>query len=147
MVPSAFVAVDAFPLTSTGKTDRLALPDPEPEAERGYAEPRSVLEEMVAGIFAEVLGRERVGIHDDFFDLGGHSLLATQVVARLRVAMGAEVPLRALFEAPTVAELAERVLAAAPAAVVDDHEVDEEMEKLAAMSDEEVLRMLRETES
>jgi amino acid adenylation domain-containing protein len=147
MVPSAFVAVDAFPLTSTGKTDRLALPDPEPEAERGYAEPRSVLEEMVAGIFAEVLGRERVGIHDDFFDLGGHSLLATQVVARLRVAMGAEVPLRALFEAPTVAELAERVLAAAPAAVVDDRAVDEEMEKLAAMSDEEVLRLLRETES
>ncbi|HEX7242460.1 MAG TPA: non-ribosomal peptide synthetase, partial [Longimicrobiaceae bacterium] len=145
-VPAAFVAVDALPLTSTGKTDRLALPDPGPGEARGYTAPRGMTEELLAGIWAEVLKLERVGVHDDFFDLGGHSLLATQVVARIRAALGAEVPLRALFEAPTVAELAERVLAAAPAARVDDRELDEEMEKLASLSDEEVLRLLREME-
>ncbi len=107
MVPSAFVRLAALPLTPNGKVDRRALPDPERElAPADLAEPRTPLEEVLAGIWEDVLDLPRVGIHDGFFDLGGHSLLATQVISRLRVACGVDLPLRALFETPTVAELA-----------------------------------------
>ncbi|HSF39384.1 MAG TPA: amino acid adenylation domain-containing protein, partial [Thermoanaerobaculia bacterium] len=109
MVPTAFVPVEALPLTASGKVDRKALAASGPEARgtaaRGDAA-RTPTEELLAGIWAEVLGVERVGIHDGFFDLGGHSLLATRLVARLRGAFGVELPLRALFERPSVAELA-----------------------------------------
>ncbi|HEY3570077.1 MAG TPA: amino acid adenylation domain-containing protein, partial [Thermoanaerobaculia bacterium] len=103
MIPPAFVTLESLPLTPSGKVDRKALPAPEAgRAEAAHLEPEGPVEELVAGIWAEVLHRERVGAEESFFDLGGHSLLATQVVSRLRVALGIELPLRSLFEAPTV---------------------------------------------
>jgi amino acid adenylation domain-containing protein/FkbM family methyltransferase len=106
MVPAAVVLLEALPLTPNGKVDRQALPEPEWSAAAGYVAPRSPQEEVVCNVFAEVLGLPRAGAADNFFDLGGHSLLATQVIARVRRAFGVEVPLRALFEAPTPAGVA-----------------------------------------
>ncbi|HZO15352.1 MAG TPA: amino acid adenylation domain-containing protein, partial [Polyangiaceae bacterium] len=110
MVPSSFMRLDALPRTPSGKIDRKALPAPEVSASLEYVAPRSAAEEQIASIFSEVLGVAKVGAHDSFFELGGHSLLATQVASRLRSALGVELSLRSLFEAPTVAGLAERAL-------------------------------------
>ncbi|MEC3913413.1 amino acid adenylation domain-containing protein [Nocardia sp. CDC160] len=116
MVPSAVVRLDAMPLNASGKLDRKALPVPEFQA-REYREPATAAERTVADVFATVLRLERVGADDDFFELGGNSLNATQVVARLGAAVGARVPVRALFETPTVAELAKSLGALADSGV------------------------------
>ncbi len=107
MVPSAFVQMEEFPLTANGKINRQALP--EPEVGKGHPtriDPRNSLEEILCGIWSDVLRAEQVYVNQNFFELGGHSLLATRVVSRVRDQLGVDVPLRALFEGPTVAEFA-----------------------------------------
>ncbi len=110
MVPSAFVLLDALPLTASGKVNRRALPAPETSRSEDlgdYRAPRTPVEEIVAAIFADVLRVERASIDDNFFELGGHSLSATQVVARIRQSLHVDLPVRSLFESPTVAGLAQ----------------------------------------
>ena len=133
MVPSAFVFLEALPLTSSGKVDRNALPAPgfERQVDTRYAAPRGEVQERVVQILAEVLGVERVGVHDDFFDLGGHSLMATQVASRVRSTFGVGLPLVDFFIAPTAAGVSQRVenarwmRDAAPMEAMHDEEVGE----------------------
>jgi amino acid adenylation domain-containing protein len=109
MVPSAFVVLEAFPLTPNGKVDRRGLPAPDwsrASSDAGFVAPRNDIEQLVANIWAGILKVERVGVFDSFFDLGGHSLMATQVIARIHEVFEVELPLRTLFEAPLLAEQA-----------------------------------------
>ncbi len=115
MVPSAVVVLDAFPLNGSGKIDRAALPAPDLSAPRHGRAPETALEAKLCAVFAQVLGLETVGTDDSFFDLGGHSLLATRLVARIRGDFGSELGVRAVFESPTVASLAARLVVAGPA--------------------------------
>src|SRR5581483_6372603 len=110
-VPSLLINVEGIPLTENGKVDRKALQRLRKEESEAAIEfvPRTAAEEVVAGIWGEVLGREQVGVEENFFELGGHSLLATQMVSRVRQAFRAEVPLRWVFESPTVAGLSRRI--------------------------------------
>ena len=111
MIPSAFVVLKALPLTPNGKIDRQALPAPSIAANftDTFVGPRTPGEEILAGIWSQLLNLKKVGIHDNFFDLGGHSLLITQLLAQVRESFQVELPLRVLFEAPTVAGLAEKI--------------------------------------
>jgi len=143
MVPSAFVVLDALPLMSTGKVDRNALPAPEqarPELDQAYVAPRTAVEEVLCGVFSEVLQIDRVGVRDSFFELGGHSLLATQVASRLRIAFQVELSLRRLFQSPTVEGLA--------AAILNDQgdrrrveQIAELLLKLSTLSDEDAEKL------
>jgi amino acid adenylation domain-containing protein len=112
MVPGAVVKLERLPLTANGKVDRGALPEPESDAGGEYVGPRTHIEELVAGIWAEVLGVERVGVNDNFFELGGHSLLVARVASRVSEAFGLEMPFQIFFEKRTVADLAESIQAA-----------------------------------
>jgi hypothetical protein len=109
MLPLIFVRMESLPLTPNGKIDRRALPAPTSSLRAnagGYIAPASPLEELLADIWAQVLGLERIGVDDNFFARGGHSLLATQVVARMRNALNVDIPLPRIFETPTIAALA-----------------------------------------
>jgi amino acid adenylation domain-containing protein len=146
MLPSTFVMVDAMPLTDMGKIDRSALPAPEetrPELAQKYVAPRSALEQVLAGIFMETLKIERVGIQDNFFELGGHSLLATQVVSRIRQLLSVQLPLRKLFDDPTIGGLAEAV-AHGSGDRLRIERAAELLLQIAKMSEEEAASMLQE---
>ncbi|MEM7795316.1 MAG: amino acid adenylation domain-containing protein [Cyanobacteria bacterium P01_C01_bin.118] len=134
MIPSLFVTLAALPLTPNGKVDRQALPAPErirPELAKQFVAPRTPTEEAIAEIWTDVLGLETVGVNDNFFDLGGHSLLATQVLSRLREAFEVELPLRQLFEAHTVAAIADVVETAL-------------LEEIESMTDEEAEALINQ---
>ncbi len=112
MIPSAFVRLDAFPISPNGKLDRPALPAPgssRPELENPYVAPRNETETQLAGLWCDTLSIEGIGIHDNFFALGGHSLLAARVAARASELFGVELPIRPMFDAPTIAELAAEI--------------------------------------
>jgi amino acid adenylation domain-containing protein len=140
MVPSAFVMLESLPLTANGKLDRRALPAPGAEqSERAVEAPRNAVEEGVVAIWREVLNLPRIGLNDNFFDLGGHSLLATQVISRVCTRFQVQVPLRVLFETPTVAGLAQVIERAGPENVGDVADLLSELENL---TDEEAEQLL-----
>lgn len=140
LIPTAFVALDALPLTAHGKVDRAALPEP-PDPASDAVPPRDALERVLAGIVREALGREALGVEDNFFALGGHSLLATRVLSRVRDTLRVEVPLPAFFKAPTVAGLALAVksLDYRPG---QGEKIAAALEKLQSLSAEEKQRLL-----
>jgi amino acid adenylation domain-containing protein len=112
MIPSFFISIEALPLTPNGKIDLKALPSPNgtrPDLAQGFIEPRTEIEELVAQVWREVLKLEKIGVHDNFFELGGHSLLATRVISRIRDLFHIDMPLRTVFQAPTIAGLARAV--------------------------------------
>jgi non-ribosomal peptide synthetase component F len=140
MVPSAFVLLSSLPLTPNGKIDRAALPAPDearPGLHSNFVAPRTRVEQQLADIWASLLKVTAVGVHDNFFDLGGHSLLGTQVVSRMRKEFQMEIPLRSLFESPTVAQLAKQIEAGAHTS-----DTDRLLAELESLSDEEAEALL-----
>ena len=145
MLPSAFVFLDSMPLTPSGKLNRSGLPESKDFVTAGgaaYVAPRTPVEEMLAKIWQELLGLERVGVHDDFFELGGHSLLATRVISRIHDELPTDLPVRRLFETPTIEGLAVSVV---QASVEKEEAADAErfLAELEELSDEEAQALLR----
>jgi acyl carrier protein len=141
MLPSAFVFLKTLPLTPNGKLDRSALPAPD-ETRSGlpsnFVAPRNLVEKALTDIWANFLKVDAVGVHDNFFDLGGHSLLATQVVSRMRKEFQQEIPLRSLFESPTVAELAEKIEGA------KSSEAERLLREIEGLSEEDARQLLEQ---
>jgi acyl-coenzyme A synthetase/AMP-(fatty) acid ligase/acyl carrier protein len=146
MIPAAYVPLNELPLTANRKLDRQALPAPEPgrpQMEQAFVAPRTAAEMVMARIWSDLLNVEQVGIHDNFFELGGHSLLATQVISQVRSTFQVEIPLRRLFERPTVASLLDEVASAwGGMAIVE--EVAGTLGLIEQLSDEEASEMLAE---
>jgi acyl carrier protein len=141
------VFLDALPLTPNGKIDRRALPAPDcahREVEQGFVAPRTPIEAVLAEIWGEVLGVAQIGVDDDFFALGGHSLLATQVIARVRKIFQVEIPLRHLFEATTIAQLGQ-VIVAHETKPGQTEKIAELLQRIKRMSAVEVAEALGKT--
>jgi amino acid adenylation domain-containing protein len=158
MVPSHVVPLEKLPLTPNGKVDRRALPAPENSQttpERIKVAPRNATEVLLVDIWREILQCDQIGIHDNFFHLGGHSLLATQIVSRVARAVGVELPVRVVFEAPTIAAMAQAVEAAerqpeartvVPARLIEPSRAQSILDRLDKLSDNEVEELLLELE-
>lgn len=149
MVPSSFVILDTLPLTPNGKIDKKALPAPDGDIMRfrEYVAPRTQSEEIIANIFASVLGVQNVGIHDNFFELGGHSLLATQITSRLKQTFSVKLALPQIFETPNVAGLAEAITQL-QLQHTEDKDIAQVLAELEELSDEEAQQILdREKQS
>lgn len=149
MIPTAFIMLEAFPRTATGKVDRRALPVPDnsrPVLNTTYVAPRTPVEKDLTQIWAEVLSLDQVGIHDNFYELGGHSLLATQVISRVINTFKVELPIKSLFESPTVADMA-AVIVENMARNAGDEELALMLAELESLSDEEAQERLGDEES
>jgi acyl carrier protein len=144
MVPSTFVFLETLPLTPNGKVNRRALPAPNrrrPELQESFVAPRTPIEELLAKIWADVLKVERVGVHDKFFELGGHSLAASRVISQIIKRFQFELPLKSLFEAPTVAEMA-TLIAEHQVKELGSGEVERVLGEIESLSDEEAQRVM-----
>ena len=138
MVPSAFVVMDAFPLTPNGKLDRKALPSPRGVlVTASYVAPEGHIEERIAAIWAEILKREKIGRYDNFFELGGHSLVITQLASRIEDEFEIAVALKEFYEFPSLCEIASRIECLGGIETMDEGSVER-------MSDDEVLNILSE---
>jgi acyl carrier protein len=144
MIPSFYVWLDELPLNANKKVDRRALPDPDesrPELDTPFVAPRNPVEKALATTWAEVLCLDRVGIYDNFFDLGGHSLAAARIVTRAMKTFLIEIPLKALFESPTVAEMAS-VITRNRSDLLDQANLAQTLSELDSLSDEEAKKLL-----
>jgi acyl carrier protein len=151
MMPAAWMLLRQLPLTPNGKVDRRALPPPQsrPEELGEYVAPRDEIERALAEIWAQVLRLDQVGVQDNFFELGGHSLLATQVVVRVRSALSIEMPMRLMFQCPTVEQLAAQLRQLRESDAVeqidgDDSEVEDLLDTIASMPESKVQELVRE---
>jgi acyl carrier protein len=157
MIPAAFVTVETMPLTSNGKADRralLTLEEIRPESDVSYEAPRTMIEQALVEIWAEVLRTDHIGIRDNFFILGGHSLAATRVISRIRDAFQIEMPLRLLFDHPTIADLGKCIedtkqhvgtsapFAEEPILAQATETLEDILEELASLSDEDTRSLL-----
>ena len=145
MVPASVLVLDDLPVTPAGKIDRRRLPLPDGSAadSAAFVEPVTELERQVADLFGELLGIDRVGMHDDFFDLGGHSLLATKLVSQVRERFRVELPLRYFFETPTVSGLCDRIAAADSTSREDLSKIADTLSTLDSLSGDEIKAALK----